>query len=228
MACVVIGIASLVAALSFRDNLASSIQEQSKTLLGADLEISGREPFSLEAEALFASLGGDQSRQIAFSSMAYFPESGTSRLVQVRAITGRFPYYGALETEPASARAEFETAAAALVDENVMLQFNAGVGSRLRIGDQEFRIAGKLKKIPGETLAFSLISPRVYIPLAYLDRSPLLQKGSLVRYRVYFKFDGRVDVDPLVQRIAPQLEQLRLQSDTVKTRAAVIDRKSVV
>ena len=224
MACVVIGIASLVAALSFRDNLAVSIQDQSKTLLGADLEISGREPFSPEAEALFASLGGDQSRQIAFSSMAYFPENGTSRLVQVRAISGRFPYYGALETEPASARAEFETAAAALVDENVMLQFNARVGSRLRIGDQEFHIAGKLKKIPGETLAFSLISPRVYIPLHYLDRSPLLQKGSLVRYRVYFKFDSRVDVDALVQRIAPQLEQLRLQSDTVKTRAAVIAR----
>ncbi|HXK27610.1 MAG TPA: hypothetical protein VJ646_05075, partial [Candidatus Binatia bacterium] len=100
MACVVVGIASLVAALSFRDNLALSIQEQSKTLLGADLEISGREPFSAEAEALIASLGGDQSRQIAFSSMAYFPESGTSRLVQVRAISGRFPYYGALETEP--------------------------------------------------------------------------------------------------------------------------------
>ncbi|MBI3192389.1 MAG: hypothetical protein HYZ36_06965, partial [Pedosphaera parvula] len=57
-----------------------------------------------------------------------------------------------------------------------------------------------------------------------LDRSPLLQKGSLVRYRVYFKFDARVDVDALVQRIAPQLEQLRLQSDTVKTRAAVIAR----
>src|SRR3970282_1500025 len=98
MACVVIGIASLVAALSFRDNLASSIQEQSKTLLGADLEISGREPFSLEAEALFASLGGDQSRPVALSSMAYFPESGTSRLGQGRAISGRFPSYGALET----------------------------------------------------------------------------------------------------------------------------------
>src|SRR3972149_3329455 len=124
MACVVIGIASLVAVLSFRDNLASSTREQSKTLLGADLEISGREPFPPEAEALFASLGGDQSRQIAFSSMAYFPKSGTSRLVQVRAISGRFPYYRALETEPASARAGVETAAAAVVDENVMLQFN--------------------------------------------------------------------------------------------------------
>ena len=29
--------------------------------------------------------------------MAYFPQSGASRLVQVRAVNGNFPYYGALE-----------------------------------------------------------------------------------------------------------------------------------
>src|SRR3990172_2464591 len=149
MGCVVIGVASLVAAMSFRENLATSIAEQSKSLLGADLALSGREPFSPQAEALIASLGGDSSRQISLSSMAYFSATGASRLVQVRAVSGRFPYYGALETEPAAARGAFDHAAAALVDEKVMLQFGARLGDRLRIGERDFRIAGKLKKIPG-------------------------------------------------------------------------------
>ncbi len=223
MSCVIIGVASLVAAMSFRDNLASSVREQSKSLLGADLAIGGREPFSPQAEALIASLGGDQSRQVSFSSMAYFPGNGASRLVQVRAVSGHFPYYGALETEPASARSEFDHAPAALVDEKVMLQFGARVGDRVRVGERDFRIAGKLKKIPGENLAFSLISPRVYIPLADLDPT-LLQKGSLVRYQVYFKFSSPLDVDALVERLSPQIEQLRLRADTVKTRAAAIER----
>ena len=103
MSCVILGVASIVVAFSFRDNLQSSIRTQSKSLLGADLAIDSREPFSQEDEALMASLGGDQSRQIGFASMAYFPGSGASRLVQVRAISGKFPYYGALETEPPSA-----------------------------------------------------------------------------------------------------------------------------
>ena len=223
LSCVAIGVASLVAAMTFRENLAASISAQSKNLLGADLALSGREPFSPQAEALIASLGGEQSRQISFSSMAYFPGSGASRLVQVRAVSGRFPYYGALETEPAAARSEFDHAAAALVDEKVLLQFGARVGDRLRIGEREFRIAGKLKKIPGENLAFSLISPRVYIPLAHLDPA-LLQKGSLVRYQVYLKFSAPLDADALVERLSPQLEQLRLRADTVKTRAAAIAR----
>ena len=222
MSCVILGVASIVVAFSFRDNLQSSIRTQSKSLLGADLAIDSREPFSQEAEALIASLGGDQSRQIGFASMAYFPGSGASRLVQVRAISGKFPYYGALETEPPSAVQQFQDGPNALVDENVMLQFNARIGDRLKIGDQEFRIAGKLRKIPGETLAFSLISPRVYIPIAYLDGSQLIQRGSLVRYRVYFKLDAQTDVDQLVQRISPDLQRLQLQADTVSRRTAAI------
>jgi len=222
MSCVILGVASVVVAFSFRDNLQSSIRTQSKSLLGADLAIDGREPFSQEAESLIASLGGDQARQIGFSSMAYFPARGASRLVQVRAISGAFPYYGALETEPASAVSEFQQGANALVDENVMLQFNARVGDRLRIGDHEFRIAGKLRKIPGETLAFSLISPRIYIPIAYLDRTQLIQRGSLVRYRVYFKLPGQSDVDEIVKRINPELQRLQLQADTVSRRTAAI------
>lgn len=218
MLCVVLGVMSIVVAFSFRENVQSSIRQQSKSLLGADLAIDSRQPFEADDEALIRSLGGDQSRQIGFSSMAYFPGSGKSRLVQVRALSGQFPYYGALETEPGSALKDFRDGANALIDENLMLQFDARVGDRVRIGEHEFRIAGKLRKIPGEPVAFSLISPRVYVPMASLDGSNLLQRGSLVRYRVYFKFDSRVDVDQLVQRIGPDLQRLSLRADTVSRR----------
>jgi putative ABC transport system permease protein len=222
MSSVILAVASVVAAFSFRDNLQLSIRTQSKTLLGADLSLDSREAFTPDDEALFRSIGGDQSRQIGFSSMAYFSRTGDSRLVQVRAISGSFPYYGALEAEPAFASTEFYRGPNALVDENVMLQFNAGVGDLLKIGDHEFRIAGRLRKIPGETLAFSLISPRIYIPMAYLDQTGLLQKGSLVRHRVYFKLPASTDVDTLVSKLGPDLERLRLQADTVSRRATSI------
>ncbi|MGE5218568.1 MAG: ABC transporter permease, partial [Chloroflexota bacterium] len=222
MSSVVLAVASVVAVFSFRENLQSSVQLQSKTLLGADLALDGREPFTNEAESLFRSFRGDQSRQVGFASMVYFSRGGGSRLVQVRAVSGSFPYYGAIETEPALSLTDFHRGANALVDENVMLQFHARIGDRIKIGEQEFQIAGKLRKIPGETLAFSLISPRVYIPMEYLARTGLLQKGSLVRYRVYFKFPPNVGVDALVQRLTPQLERLHLRADTVSRRAASI------
>ena len=220
--CVVLGVGSVVTAYSFRDNLHSSIRTQSKSLLGADLSIESREAFSPDDEALIASIGGEQSRQISFSSMVYLPATGASRLVQVRGISGGFPYYGALETEPANAARDFHGGANALVDENVMLQLGARVGDILKIGEREFRIAAKLRKIPGETLAFSLISPRVYVPLDYLNQTQLLQKGSLVRYRTFFKLAPSVDADNLVENISARLRSLRLEADTVSRRTAGI------
>ena len=224
MLCVILAVMSVVVAYSFRENVQSSIRLQSKGLLGADLALESRQPFTAEDEALFRSLAGDQSRQIGFSSMAYFPANRKSRLVQVRAVSGQFPYYGALETEPASAVKEFRQGADALIDANLLLQMDARIGDRVKIGNHEFRIAGKLLKIPGEPASFSLISPRVYVPMSFFQGSPLLQRGSLVRYRVYFKFDSERDVDALVQRIAPQLERLGLRADTVNRRMERISK----
>ena len=91
MISVILAVASVVAAFSFRDNLQFSVQVQAKSLLGADLALGSRAAFTAEQEALFRAIGGDQSRQVGFASMAYFPRSGDSRLVQVRAIEGTFP-----------------------------------------------------------------------------------------------------------------------------------------
>ena len=68
MFCVVLAVASVVVAFSFRESLQASLQTQSKSLLGADLAIDSRAPFSEEDEAFIASLGGDQSRQIGRAS----------------------------------------------------------------------------------------------------------------------------------------------------------------
>ena len=84
MSCVVLAVASVVVAFSFRENVLSSIQAQSKSLLGADLALDSRAPFSADDEMLIQSVGGDQARQIGFTSMVYFPASGDSRLASSR------------------------------------------------------------------------------------------------------------------------------------------------
>ena len=221
---VVLGVASLVAISSYGKSLESAIQQQSKALLGADLSLESRQPLSHEAEALIVRLGGEQSRQTGFSSMIHFPKNGATQLAQIRALEGNFPYYGVLETDPLNAAQSFQQGPNALVDEGLLVQHDIQVGDSISIGNSTFRITGKLKKIPGETLAAAMISPRVYIPLRYLDRTQLLQKGSIVRYRTYFKLNPNVDADRLVQNLTPELRQLRLEADTVSRRKAAISR----
>ncbi|MGH7844117.1 MAG: ABC transporter permease, partial [Candidatus Binatia bacterium] len=168
---VVLGVASLVGISSYGKSLEIAIQQQSKALLGADLSIESRQPFSRDAQTLIAGLGGEQSQQTGFSSMIRFPKNGATQLAQIRALEGNFPYYGVLETDPLTAAQTFQQGPYALVDEGLLVQHDIQVGDSISIGNSSFRITGKLKRIPGETLAAALISPRVYIPMRYLDRT---------------------------------------------------------
>ncbi|MBI3249439.1 MAG: ABC transporter permease [Deltaproteobacteria bacterium] len=223
-AAITCGLAALVAITSFSSNVREAVHNQAKILLGADLVLSSRQPFGTETEVEIAALGGDQSREIRCNSMAYFPKSGNTRLVQVRALAGNFPYYGALETAPSDAAHTFSTGPHALVDESLLYQFDAQVGDTITIGTFSFAIVGRLQKIPGEAGAASLIGPRVYIPLAYLPQTALVQEGSMVTYRVYFKLPKETDPDRLLDTLRPHLNKYNLEGDTVQKRAASVGK----
>lgn len=221
---IVLGVAALVAINSFGRNLQEAVNKQAKSLLGADLVIRSRQPFSEEAETLISSIGGEHSRETRFSSMVYFTGSNDMRLAQIRALEGHFPYYGTLETVPTEASHNFTNGAFALVDDRLLWQFNAGVGDTVKIGKVNFIVAGRLLHIPGEALAAGFIEPRVYIPASYLEQTGLIQLGSRVSYRRYFKLDPQVDVEQLNSDLEPRLDALRLRSDTVEERKARLGR----
>lgn len=217
---ITLGIAALVAVSSFRANVEEAVNQQAKSLLGADIAISNQQPFSPEVENIITAIGGEQARELSCASMIVFPKNGGTRLAQVRAIAGNFPFYGRLETVPPEARQTFRSGFHALVDDNLLLQFAAQVGDSIKIGEATFQIVGRLKKIPGEAVAAALIGPRIYIPMATLEATTLLQKGSRVTYKAYLRLPAGTDPD---QRLAPfqeQLNTLRIDSETVTKRAA--------
>lgn len=221
---IILGVAALAAIGSLGTNLERAVEEQARTLLGADLAISSRQPFSAEEEALIKDIGGEQSRETAFSSMIYFPASGGTRLAQARALSGGFPFYGRLETEPPGAEAAFRQGRGALVEQNLLIQFGAKVGDNIRLGQLTLPVVGELVKVPGESAALAVVAPRVYLPMADLPAAGLLGQGSLAQYKTFFKFPARTDVPQLVARLQPQLEKFRLNFDTVEKRKQNLGR----
>lgn len=221
---IVLGIAALVAINSFGDNLARSIDEQAQELLGADLTITANQRPTQKTLNLLNGLGNERSRETAFASMVLFPRSGGVRLAQVKALQGRFPYYGTWEVEPAAAVAQFRQtngpggARVALVDDALLVQFGARVGDSVRIGEVSFLVAGRVLKTPGATAATATVAPTVFVPDAYLNQTGLLQKGSRVNYKYYYKFASGTDIPALVKRLEPTLDKAGLSSDTVANR----------
>jgi len=215
---ILLGIAALVAIYSLSDNLDDEIDKQAASLIGADLQIGGNRPPGDEIIKLVDSLGDRRSVEQSFASMIFFTRTEDVRLVQVKAIEGEFPYYGSIDTEPASAAQTFRTSQQALVDQTLMVQFDAKVGDTINLGNLSFTIAGSLLKAPGQTGFSASVSPTVYIPLQYLEATGLSQKGSRISHRYFFKYDRPVDLKQLVEKIEPRLNEDGFSYDTIETK----------
>jgi len=222
---IILGIAALAAIGSLGVNLNRAIEEQAKSLLGADLVINSSEPFTPEAEDLFKEIGGEQSREISLATMIYFPRTGGTRLAAARGLSGDFPFYGQFETVPTNAAVDFRKPnGGALAEQSLMAQFDVHVGDEVRIGNLKTHVAARLDKIPGESVALSAIAPRVYVSMEDLTSAGLLGEGSLAQYKVYFKLPASTNVTAMITWFKPQLEKLHLHTDTVDERKRELGR----
>ncbi len=225
---VVAGVAALAATGSLGKNIQAAIDGQARALLGADLVVESRSAPDAETEAYLAGLGGERARELAFASMLAVPDAAggvaASRLVTVRAADPAYPFYGDVVASPAGAKAALAGGAAALVEATLMTQLGLVPGSVVRLGRKEFRVAGALQKLPGESAAVAMLSPRVLVDRAALEGTGLLGPGALVRYRTHFKFPEGTDVEGLARRERDRMRELRLNEDTVGERRRELGR----
>lgn len=221
---VVLGIAALVAIRSFGESMRIAIDEHSKSLVGADLVFNSRDQFPKKVEGEIKAIGGEQAREVSFSSMVYFQRTEGTRLVQVRGLEEGFPFYGALETDPPEAAKNFRAEHGALVEESLMTQFNAKVGDTIKLGQVGFPISGVLKKVPGETVVFSTIAPRVYISFADLEQTKLLRDDSLARFRTYVRTPPGADPDLISKQLTDDFREKRISITTVEERKKDLGR----
>jgi putative ABC transport system permease protein len=213
---VTVGTAALVAVNSFSDNLRRSVQEQARALLGADLALSSRATFTPRTTALIDTLaqGGATARTVNFAGMAYVARTSGTRLVQVTAVDGDYPFYGRIGTEPAEAWAELRRGAHAVVEPALLTQLGASVGDTLALGEGRYRITGTVTSIPGDVGVRAAFGARIFIPAATLEATGLLGFGARAEYTAYVQLPPGGDATALAERYRPILraERVRIRS----------------
>lgn len=217
MTAIVLGIGVLTAINGFRYNLEADISAEARSLLGADLELRSYYPPDSTLQTIIDTLGNQRAHSRAFATMMRVTKTGQTRLVQIRALEGYYPFYGSFVTVPADADTTFRTGPYALVDAGVMNQYALATGDTIEIGRQPFVIKGSLESLPGASGLATTISPKIYIPLQWLDSTSLIQRGSRVYYRYYFTFSENTDVGALAEQLSPALNAANFRYETVST-----------
>ena len=214
-----IGVATLVAIRSFTANVEAAVHRQARELLGADLLLTSNRPFTAPVEQLLDSLGRHGvavARRTMLNSMAIVPRKEGTRLVDVRAVGGGFPFYGHVETTPTGRWADLDTADVAIVDASLLVQLGARIGDTLELGRRSFRIVGVADEVPGRLSGgFGAFVPEVYIPVRDVAGTGLVVFGSRATYQALLRTDG----EAAARRIDGSHKRL-FEKEQVRSRSA--------
>ena len=214
MSSISLGVSALVAIDSFTDNVSQSVREQSRALLGGDVVLRARERYSPKTTRLLDSLertGTGVSRITTFASMGLVPRSGGTRLVQVRAVTPNYPFYGEITTDPPGTWGRLGSGPHAIVDPSLLISLDARLGDTLMLGTARFVILGTIRNVPGDAGVSAAIGPRVFIPDAFLQQTGLLVFGSRAEYETLLKMPPGGGLSPA--RFAGRFN-IRFSTDT--------------
>jgi len=197
-----LGLFGFLALEFFKDSLQATLQERSRAVLGADLAIQARREFTDDERKVTETAlppGARMTPMVEIFSMAAGPNK-RSALVQIKAVTAEFPFYGSIETNPKNlTTASLENENLAWIYPELVSQIGVNIGDTLKLGDAAFKIAGVVENDSASGISTSM-APRVYVGYKQFPKTNLLRHGSIAWRLQLFHL-------PAFDRL--QLDQLR-------------------
>jgi putative ABC transport system permease protein len=211
IACLSVGVSAVVAVAGLSSSLDDGIRVEARQLLAADLAIVGNRPLPAGFDPTAGTAGVEQTRIEEAPTVVAAPpgpagQPGASQLVELKAVTGRYPFYGKLVLKPARPLSELLTPDTAVVASDLLARLHLRLGDDLRIGGRNFRIAGVVVSEPDRVGVSFTVGPRVFISGAGLGRTPLMGRGSRISHRLLLEFPAGTP-GSRIQAVAERLKQ---------------------
>lgn len=211
LACLFLGVGALAAIGSLTGAIGTELSARGRVLLGGDVEFAVSQRGAEAAELTAMQALGRVSRTVRMQSMAALADGRTAP-VQLKAIDAAYPLYGRLtlaDGRAVGAPATDEAWIAPALAERLALRR----GDVLRLGSAAFRIGGIIADEPDRLSEGFTLGPVVLISTAALDRTGLVQPGSLYesKYRVVL---GRSDPDAATARFTRRFAEAGWETRT--------------
>jgi putative ABC transport system permease protein len=213
VSCLAIGVAAVVAVAGLSGSLQDGIRGEARQLLAADLSISGRHPLPADlgpaAPLLREAERTDLKEMVTVVSAPPRPETpdrpGPSQLVELKAVGGTYPFYGALVTRPARPLSQLLRPDTAVVAAELLARLRLKLGDPLRVGGQEFRIAGVVLSEPDRISISMTLGPRLFLSQEGLARTSLAGKGSRLEHRALFRLPAGGEAQAIAEKLKETL-----------------------
>jgi putative ABC transport system permease protein len=204
VACIVLGVMAIAGVGSVAKSLSDGLSSAGRVILGGDLAFSLVQREASGEEQAFLGAHGVVSVAATLPTMAR-TDDGRAALVEIKAVDGAYPLFGAVATNPAMPPPELFArqgdAFGAAVDPALLSRLDLKPGDRIAIGNAAIELRAVLTGEPDKLAGGIGFGPRVLISEAALRASGLLQPGSIVRWQYRLRLPDREASDGAVASV---------------------------
>ena len=168
IACIALGVMTIASVGSFARGLTEGLAREGRVILGGDVSFSLIQRAASADERAFVTSRGAVTATATLRAMARTtgPDANTA-LVEIKAVDGAYPLYGAVVTEPAGdlghLLAKRGETFGAVVDPALLTRLNLRVGDRMDVGEAQFDIRATLAAEPDKLAGGIAFGPRLLI-----------------------------------------------------------------
>lgn len=192
----ILAMTGLLSLETTKQSVDQTLKNQSKSLLAADFAIGARRYFTdSELEIIKKSTGEITEKSDVIETFSMVSSSTNSKLVEVRAIEGNYPFYGTLRLknggiQTSKTEKDLSDNTKVWVYPELLMQLDLNIGDQMQIGQSKFQISDVIledSSSGGGSFSFAL---PIYISQEGLKRSELLQTGSTFYFSRLFKYNN--------------------------------------
>jgi putative ABC transport system permease protein len=191
IACIALGVASIVAVISLSRALNDGLAREGRTILGADAAFTLIQRGATDAELSAIRRQGDVSTVLLSRAMAR-ATNDESALVEIKAVDGTYPATGQVQIEGAGGpesrplaqllAVQADGLPGLVADPVLTARLGIRIGDTLAIGESRVRITAHLASEPDKLSGGFGFGPRVLMTIPTLMATGLVQPGSLTRW----------------------------------------------
>ncbi|EHJ92380.1 ABC transporter permease [Vreelandella boliviensis] len=214
----VLAVAASTMIAFFLDRLERGLERQAGQMLGGDLVLEQRDPFSAELRERLESAGFVLSDQVDLVSM--ISRGGRFQPASLKAVDEVYPHYGVSYVDFGDGTEQIASGpppGEAWADPRLMELVEIALGDRVQVGQTELAVTGIIEREADQSGGFGNFNPRLMINTADVEATGLVQEGSRIEFEILAA--GPPEALDQVQGLLAELRR-----DGVEVRDVRVDR----
>jgi putative ABC transport system permease protein len=210
---VAIGVAALSGVKGFGYAFKGMLLRNAKQLIAADVQAQTWNAPTPDQVTRLSNIGaryGSMTRVTETVSMAASARSRVPQMVSIKAVDPAvYPFYGTLTLKPAEPLQQLlKDDSSVVVTSELLMRLKVSAGDVIKLGGNEFRIAGTLVTEPDRLASGFGPGMRVLMSRGGLDRTGLIQFGSRAAQRFLFQLKPDVNLDAMKAQLKSTLPRV--------------------